>query len=115
MPPTRARRTDGRSLSATWSNWLGGWTEGGWSGHERKKYWVLDDYRTRGVFYRRRRRWAAAAISQQPPRHSAATPLPDVFLRDSRILESAGDYRHTRATFSAAEGMGIRRNFLCRD
>src|ERR1700723_4088177 len=87
MQPTRARLTDGRSSSAIWSNWLGGWTD-----YERKKYWVLDDYRAGGVFHWRRRNWAADAISQQSPRHRAEAALPAVVIRDSRILENFGPY-----------------------
>src|ERR1700735_5157021 len=106
MPPTRVRRTDGRNSSATWSVSLGGWTD-----HEREIHCLLDDYRTRCVFHERGR-YAGGTIYEQPPWVGAGAWLSNVLLCDHRSLESAWSHCHTRAAFSAAQGMGVCRHLL---
>src|SRR5580704_12063454 len=107
MPPTRAQPTDGRSSPATWSTSLAGATD-----HESKKRYLLDYDRTHSIFYRRRRFRADVAISRQPPWRRARPWLPNVLLCHPGVLEGAWSHCHTRAAFSAAQGMGVRRHLL---
>src|ERR1700682_1272359 len=107
MPTIRVRATDGRSSSAAWSVSLGGWTD-----HESKNHCLLDYDRTRSEFYRKRGRCAAGTSAGQRPGHGACPWLPALLHDHPRVLEGAWSHCHTRAAFSAAQGMGVCRHLL---
>src|ERR1700677_4157567 len=106
MRTTRVRLTDGGSLSAIWSVLLEGWND-----HENEIHRLLDNDRTLSVFYVRRCR-ADNAISGSPSRRGARAWLSNVLLPHPWGLEGAWSHCHTRAGFSAAQGMGVCRDLL---
>ena len=97
----------GGNSSTVWSGCSGGWDD-----HQSKIHCLLDNDRTRSIFYRKRGRCADGTISCQPPWSRACPWLSDVLLCHPGILEGAWSHCHTRASFSAAQGMGVCRHLL---
>src|SRR5579862_580248 len=109
-PTIRALTTGGRSSSAIWSESLEGWYD-----HEIKDHYLLDYDGTRSILYRKRRPCAGGAICGKSSCRRAHSWLSNVLLRHPGVLENAWSRCHTRATFSATQGMGVRRHLLRSD